>query len=180
MTETKVTYEESNRQWYEAIGEFVVKFEHMCQAARSVILADLNADNTQLSTAKALSLMAGFGAYQLGESIRMLLSRTGRIEPADEATLKDYVEICKRRNTIVHSAWFIGWGSDPAGPDDPYNVTAVGPSRKAMDESGWARRDLNLQGVRAATAEVVRVQFAIAQLLRHTPPFQGAAAASKP
>lgn len=103
------------------IGEFVVAFEHAMGSLGRVVMFALT-DRFRLSDQRvARMLLAGMGTRQMIRQARAIL----HFLYTDNTQAQDFVNtLCsraeslnKRRNDVIHSLWFIGYGS--GGEIDP-------------------------------------------------------------
>lgn len=164
------TIEQGKRDWFQAIGEFVNAFEHLCLNMRMVIYRDIG-NNTYESQTKILTLMSTLGARDLGDTLTRLLRRTDRLPKGDptEKLIDDFQKLNATRNHIVHTAWFIGWAAQEGTPEaenyDPHTVRAVTPTRKLSSDGAWVAPTLRIAEVHEATKEASRLNKAFMQLM---------------
>jgi hypothetical protein len=108
-------YKQDTDSLYRAIGEFVVKFEHVCHALQTGIqfmLAHAGLHNQHISQI----VLAGMTADPLRTFFESLVGETQHLNEAEKSILKDVLNRFQRltteRNIIVHSTWFVGWGNE--------------------------------------------------------------------
>lgn len=143
------TYDEQKEAWFQAIGEFVVEFEHVCQSLRVFIIHDLKGNQT-----KSVTLMSALSARQLIDAVSSLLVRGSKMPEKTRGILKRVEDLNAMRNRIVHTPWVIGWESaDGKGPKNPWTVTAFKPAKSKNSPQAWADESLDLDDVKAGITE---------------------------
>ena len=100
---------------YRAIGEFVVKFEHVCHALQIGVIFMLSKAGLSNQNVAQI-LLAGLTAEPLRTLFESLVAETQQLNTVEKGILKDVLNRIQRltqeRNDIVHSTWFIGWGNE--------------------------------------------------------------------
>lgn len=103
---------------YAAIGRFAVKFEHVCYAMKTGILAMLQCTGLQ-NQAVGQAALAGLTAEPLQTMFRAILVEMlkNRMDADDIKIIghiiKRFRELTQARNSIIHRMWFAGWSADP-------------------------------------------------------------------
>ena len=100
---------------YANIGEFVVKFEHVCNAMRTAITFMLH--NQGLKNQQVTSiLLAGYTAESLRTLFESLIGELIKTNDIEKKIIKNIFsrikELTEKRNDVVHSTWYIGWGNE--------------------------------------------------------------------
>ncbi|HPD60476.1 MAG TPA: hypothetical protein PKV48_01780 [Thermodesulfobacteriota bacterium] len=98
---------------YQAIGEFVVKFELACLSVQTCIVFILhNAGLTDQRISQIL--LAGLTADPLRMLFDSLVAQTQKLNDKERKIIKNalnrFQKLTEERNDIVHSTWFIGYG----------------------------------------------------------------------
>ncbi len=100
---------------YRSIGEFVVKFEHVCFAVQTGILFLLDQAGLHNQNISQV-LLAGVTADPLRTLFESLVAETQTLNDIElkmvKNALKRFQKLTEERNDIVHSTWFIGWGNE--------------------------------------------------------------------
>ena len=81
-------HEKETKEQYAIIGEFAVKFEHVCEAVRSGIVWLLH-ENGLTNQAISNILLARRGAINLKEDFRSLIEETQTLTDKDKGTSKN-------------------------------------------------------------------------------------------
>lgn len=102
------------RELYEKVGEFAVKFEHVCHAMQTAVAFILQMEGLQNKQITNI-LLAGHTAEPLR---RLFESLVGELVDANNTEKKIITNIFSRiqklttdRNNIIHSTWYIGWSN---------------------------------------------------------------------
>jgi len=97
------------------IGEFIVQFEHVCQAMQTAIRSLLYEQGLQ-NKSVANILLAGHTAEPLRALFESLIGEIVNPNDNEKEIIKNILsriqEITAKRNDVVHSTWFIGWGNE--------------------------------------------------------------------
>jgi len=100
---------------YRAIGEFVVKFEHVCNAVQTCIVFLLNHAGLRDQSVTQI-LLAGVTAEPLRTLFESLVAQTQGLNDTERKILKNalnrFQKLTVERNDIVHSTWYVGWGNE--------------------------------------------------------------------
>lgn len=107
-------YQRQTQELYALIGEFVVKFEMLCQHMRLAIL--MNCSDSSIDSKRSLhALMAEMAASQLLNSFKaVMFEQPNQTEFGRKlfSTLCNQIKILiEQRNEIVHGTHYIGWGN---------------------------------------------------------------------
>lgn len=110
--ERKARWRDETNQLYQAIGEFVVKFEHVTLALTLIAKAIL--ERTGLRDEQVSSIiLAGMTAEPLRSLVEALASQTGYLRSDDmehfRSVLKRFQSLTSERNDVVHGAWLVEW-----------------------------------------------------------------------
>jgi hypothetical protein len=121
---------------YRSIGEFVVTFEHGCLAIQKCIIALFN--NSGLKNQKVTHIvLAGLTAEPLRTLFESLVGELVQIGESERKIIRNAVNrfqtLTQRRNDIIHSTWFIGYGNE--GTTDFSEASGV---KYHKDKSGAA------------------------------------------
>jgi hypothetical protein len=100
---------------YSNIGEFVVKFEHVCHAMQTAItflMHDQGLQNQQVANI----LLAGYTADPLRTLFESLIGEVVKPNDNERKIIKNIFtriqKLTEKRNDVVHSTWYIGWGNE--------------------------------------------------------------------
>jgi len=100
---------------YASIGEFIVKFEHVCHAMQTTITFIIHGQGLK-NQRVANILLAGYTADPLRTLLESLIGETVDLNNNEKNIIKNIFsriqKITEKRNDIVHSTWFIGWGNE--------------------------------------------------------------------
>jgi len=100
---------------YANIGEFVVKFEHVCHAMQTTITFIMQGEGLR-NQQVAHIVLAGYTADPLRTLLESLIGEVITLNDNEIKIIKNiFARIQKLtavRNDIVHSTWFIGWGNE--------------------------------------------------------------------
>lgn len=100
---------------YANIGEFVVKFEHLCHAMQSVIIFMMHGQGLR-NQQVANILLAGYTADPLRALLESLIGEIVKTNDNDKKIIKNILlriqKLTENRNDVVHSIWYIGWGNE--------------------------------------------------------------------
>lgn len=103
------------RELYANIGEFVVKFEHVYHAMQTAITFMLHGQGLQ-NQQVANVLLAGYTADPLRTLFESLIGEIVNPNDDERKIIKNILsriqKITEKRNDVVHSTWFIGWGNE--------------------------------------------------------------------
>jgi hypothetical protein len=109
----KGKYEAQTAELYQALGKFVVKFEHLMWAAKHRInlLCGLSQESSLL--------LEPYTPHQtidlLNDLIRQRaekLSLTAEDQELFRALVSDLRSVTSERNKVIHTTWYIGWCSE--------------------------------------------------------------------
>ncbi len=114
--------EQRKRRWerdtdklYRAIGEFLVKFESVCDAIQRCIMGLLQQGGLRDQRVSQI-LLAGMTAEPLRTLYASLVAQTQTLTEDDRIISSNAVsrfqKLIEERNDIVHSTWFIGYGNE--------------------------------------------------------------------
>jgi len=114
-TERKEGWERDTNELYRSIGEFVVKFEHVCSAIQTSIIFLLDRAGLHNQSITQI-LLAGLTADPLRTLFESLIAETQVLDDIErkivKVALNRFQKLTEERNDIVHSVWFIGWGNE--------------------------------------------------------------------
>ncbi len=100
---------------YANIGEFVVKFEHVCQAMQSAITFMMHGQGLQ-NQQVANILLAGYTADPLRTLFESLIGELVNSNDNERKIIKNILsriqKLTENRNDVVYNTWFIGWGNE--------------------------------------------------------------------
>jgi len=100
---------------YANIGEFVVKFEHLCHAMQTSITFLMHGQDLK-NQQVANILLAGYTADHLRTLFESLIGELVKINDNEKKIVKNIFsriqKLTERRNDVVHSTWYIGWGNE--------------------------------------------------------------------
>ena len=103
------------RELYANIGEFVVKFEHVCRAMQSTITMMMYKQGLQNQQVTHIFL-AGYTADPLRTLLESLIGELVTPNDKERKIVKNILsriqKLTEKRNDVVHSTWFIGWGNE--------------------------------------------------------------------
>jgi len=103
------------KELYSNIGEFVVKFEHLCHAMQSAITFMIQTQGLQNQQVSNI-LLAGYTADPLRTLFESLAGELLSLNDEEKKIIKNILsriqKITEKRNDVVHSTWFIGWGNE--------------------------------------------------------------------
>lgn len=103
------------RELYATIGEFIVKFEHVCHAMQTTITFIMQGQGLK-NQQVAHVIMAGYTADPLRTLLESLIGELIKLNDNEKQIIKNIFsriqKITEIRNNIVHSTWFIGWGNE--------------------------------------------------------------------
>ncbi|MBD2501725.1 hypothetical protein [Anabaena azotica] len=106
---------EQTNELYSAIGEFIVEFEQVCHAISLNIKFILHNDGLKNQRIPDI-ILAGLTADPLQSMLRSLIHELRDLDETEKKIIKNIFDrlqkLIKQRNDIVHSTWFIGWGSE--------------------------------------------------------------------
>lgn len=121
---------------YQAYGQFVVEFEHVYEAIRTCIIFILY-DHGLREQKYSRILIAHESFNQLLEKLRALVYLGFEGDPDSYQHLDDLFKhtsnLIKKRNTIIHSTWYIGWGNEYTEDFDVANGTKFRIPKKGND-----------------------------------------------
>lgn len=107
--------EEQSAELYRAIGEFTVKFEHVCHALQTTIIFMLHKAGLQQQSV-AHVILAGLTAEPLKTLFAALVAETQTLDDDEHKIVNNalmrFQSLTEKRNGIIHSTWFIGWGNE--------------------------------------------------------------------
>lgn len=114
--ERKQKLDRQTNELYASLGQFTVKFEHVCFAIENCIVAILGHEGLH-SQKVARILLAGITADPLRALFQSLYAEINKDQATDEVKIiKDilarFQKLTQDRNNIVHGKWFIGWASE--------------------------------------------------------------------
>ncbi len=99
---------------YTNIGEFVVKFEHVCHAMQTAITFMMHGQGLQ-NQQVANILLAGYTADPLRTLFESLIGELTNLNDKEKKIIKNIFsrvqKLTEKRNDVVHSTWYIGWGN---------------------------------------------------------------------
>jgi hypothetical protein len=182
----------SAEEWYAAIGELVIAFERVCDWCRLYIGAALPGREPDDWDRKA-AVMCHLGADQLRRTVAALYERGGLLDTSREKrvgqaqrlqkALKDFEELIKLRNRIVHSDWsfFPINDQDPDAEINATDIVALMPNRSQKGPA-WEERRFTFQQVQDAihlACDVRRNLFTIGAIAGAAMQRQGVTAPSK-
>ncbi|ODS33581.1 MAG: hypothetical protein SCARUB_01315 [Candidatus Scalindua rubra] len=113
--ERRERWKKDTDELYCSIGEFVVKFEHVCHALQTDIVSLLDRAGLHNQSITQI-LLAGITAEPLRTLFESLVCETQTLNNIERKILKNalnrFQSLTQERNDIVHSIWFIGWGNE--------------------------------------------------------------------
>ncbi len=111
----KEQWKKDTAELYCAIGEFVVKFEHVCHAIQTAIVFLLARAGLRNQSVTQI-LLAGATADPLRTLFESLVSQIQTLNDNERKIMKNalnrFQKLTAKRNDIVHSTWFIDWGNE--------------------------------------------------------------------
>jgi hypothetical protein len=114
--ESQELRDSQTEELYRVIGKFVVKFEHVCHSIQIAIIFMLHQAGLQDQKQRvAHVILAGQTAEPLKSLFSSLVAETQSLDDSDKKIVANAVKrfelLTERRNEIIHSTWFIGWGN---------------------------------------------------------------------
>ena len=113
--EKEEKYKAQTKDWYAALGQFVVQFEHVCSNMESCIIFALHGDGLRNQNL-AQALLADLTAAPLLQSFRAIVAELRKNDPEDLRILDDVskrvAKLIEDRNEVVHRTWFVGWAAE--------------------------------------------------------------------
>lgn len=95
-------------EWYRAIGELNVSYEHAKLAAVVFLLDDLqHGTKSDEHEAKLLAVVQYLPANALEDMIGGILLRSSRLGPEEQEVLKRFKKLTEDRNRVIHAPWFM-------------------------------------------------------------------------
>lgn len=112
------------RDVYANIGEFVVKFEHVCHAMHSAIIWLMHVQGLQNQRVVQI-LLARQTASPLFDTFRSLTAELVDQNPSEQQLVNNIMSridsLITERNKVIHSTWYVGWGNDET---EDYSITS--------------------------------------------------------
>lgn len=103
------------RELYANIGEFIVKFEHVCCTMQKAIMFMIHGQGLQ-NQQVANVLLAGYTADHLRTLFESLIGELINPNDKERKIINNIIsrvqKITEKRNDVVHGTWFIGWGNE--------------------------------------------------------------------
>ena len=100
---------------YANIGEFVVKFEHVCHAMQTAIIFIMHGQGLK-NQQVAHIFLAGYTADPLRTLFESLIGELTNLNYKEKKIIKNILsriqKLTEHRNDVVHSTWYIGWGNE--------------------------------------------------------------------
>ncbi len=100
---------------YANIGEFVVKFEHVCHAMQTAIIFMIHGQGLK-NQQVANIFLAGYTADPLRTLFESLFGELVKPNDNERKIIKNIFsriqKLTEKRNDVVHSTWYIGWGNE--------------------------------------------------------------------
>lgn len=119
--EKKARWREDTDQLYRAIGEFVVKFEHVTLALSLIAKAILERGGLEDEQVSNI-ILAGTTAEPLRSLVEALASQAAYLNSNDmehfRSLLKRFQSLTAKRNDVVHGAWLVEWYNYASNQDD--------------------------------------------------------------
>jgi beta-mannanase len=147
-------HQEQTAEIYAAIGQFAVKFEHVCHSMQMGIMAILQKHGLKDQTI-GQAVLAGMTAGPLRESFISVIQKT--YHPWSDKEQKMIKNINQRiqklietRNDMLHRMWFVGWGSESqedfsSAHGSKFKNTGKGVEQRGLDYSASDFDLLSLQ-----------------------------------
>jgi len=112
--EKEEKYKAQTKDWYAALGQFVVQFEHVCSDMETCIIFALHGDALRNQNL-AQALLADLTAAPLLQSFRAIVAELRKNDKEDLRILdnvsKRVEKLIEDRNDVVHRTWFVGWAA---------------------------------------------------------------------
>ena len=109
-------FESQTRELYRAVGEFAVKFEHVCRVVQMSIQFILDREGLK-NQAVSQIILAGLTAEPLRTLLQSLLGEVQPTNDQEALILKNlfgrFQKLTETRNDLLHATTYIGWGSNP-------------------------------------------------------------------
>jgi hypothetical protein len=113
-TRRKEKYKVQTKDWYAALGQFVVQFEHVCKNMETCIIFALHGDGLRNQNL-AQALLTDLTAAPLHQSFRAIVAELRKNDTEDLRILdnvsKRVEKLIEDRNEVVHRTWFVGWAA---------------------------------------------------------------------
>lgn len=113
-TERQQKYRKQTNDLYTAVGEFVVKFEHVCRAFRDGITWILESEGLKDQSVGNI-IVVGLTAKPLIDRFASLVAHTQDLNSRAQEIVGEILtrarKLIQERNDVIHATWFIGWAS---------------------------------------------------------------------
>lgn len=154
---------------YRAIGEFVVKFEHVCLGMNVAIAAMLERAGLRDQRIGSV-LIANLTADPLRVLFESLVAQTGWLKGKQHEELRQLLirvqKLTAERNDIVHGAWLIDWYNYSSLQND---FSSASGFKLHKNKKGVATKSFEktVSDFRKLTAEAESLRDALHKILGH-------------